>query len=47
MADDYARPNRPKGDKRNYFPFDVKKTQPPPPPPSIYAPAPSGQTPNE
>jgi len=34
-ADDYHRPSRPKGDTKNVFPFNVKKTQPPPPPATL------------
>ena len=36
--DEYGRGKTAKGDERNKFPFNVKKTQPPPPPPSIYTP---------
>lgn len=45
--DEYGRPKKPKGDKDNYFPFNVKKTQPPPPPTTLLTPAPSGQVGNE
>lgn len=47
FPDDYARPKTAKGDARNVYPFNVKKTQPPPPPATLLQPAPSGETPNE
>lgn len=32
MTDNYGRPPTAKGDDKNKFPFDTKKTTPPPPP---------------